>query len=62
MCLPAAPVARAFQKAVQPVLDQIVANVHESHTLAAQRDTLLPMLISGKVRLRDAVRQVERVA
>ena len=62
MCLPAAPVARAFQKAVQPVLDQIVANVHESHTLAAQRDTLLPKLISGKVRLRDAVRQVERVA
>ena len=62
MCLPAAPVARAFQDAVQPVLEQIVANVHESHTLAALRDTLLPMLISGKVRLRDAVRQVERVA
>ena len=62
MCLPAAPVARAFQKAVQPVLEQIVANVHESHTLAAQRDTLLPKLISGEIRLRDAARQMENIA
>ena len=62
MCLPAAPVARAFQDAVQTVLDQIVANVHESHTLAAQRDTLLPKLISGKIRLGDAARQVEAIA
>ena len=61
-CLPAAPVARAFQDAVQPMLEQIVANVHESHTLAVQRDTLLPKLISGKIRLRDAARQMEAIA
>ena len=62
ICLPAAPIVRAFQNAVQPVVEQIVANVHESHTLAALRDTLLPKLISGEIRLRDAERQVEGVA
>ena len=62
ICLPAALIVRAFQNAVQPVVEQIVANVHESHTLAALRDTLLPKLISGEIRLRDAERQVEGVA
>ena len=62
ICLPAAPIVRAFQNAMQPVVEQIVANVHESHTLAALRDTLLPKLISGEIRLRDAARQVEGVA
>ena len=62
ICLPVAPVARAFQDAVQPVHEQIVANVHESHTLAALRDALLPKLISGEIRLRDVERQVECVA
>ena len=62
LCLPAVPVVRAFQNAMWPVLEQIIANVHESLTLAALRDTLLPKLISGEVRLRDAARQVESVA
>ena len=62
ICLPPAQVAGAFQHAMQPVLGQIIANVHESHTLTALRDTLLPKLISGEIRLRDAARQVESAA
>ena len=56
---PAAPVAEAFQNAMQPMLEQIIANVHESRTLAALRDILLPKLIPGGIRLRDAATQVE---
>ena len=54
LCLPAKSVARAFQNAVQPILDRIVANIHRSHALAALRDTLLPKLISGELRVQDA--------
>ena len=62
ICLPATSVVGVFQNTMQPVLEQITANAHESRTLAALRDTLLPKLISGEIRLRDAARQVESVA
>ncbi len=41
---------------------RIRANVYESRTLAALRDTLLPKLLSGAIRVRDAAEQVERLA
>ena len=50
VCLPLAHAVQAFQDAVQPMIDGIVANVHGSHTLAALSDTLLPKLISGEIR------------
>ena len=53
-CLPILPAVRAFQNAMQPMLEQIIANVHESRTLAGMRDALLPKLISGEMRVRDA--------
>ena len=34
------------------------SHLAESHTLAALRDTLLPKLISGELRVRDAQRFV----
>ena len=61
VCLPAAPAVEAFQNTIQPVLEQIIANVHECRSLATIRDALLPKLISGEVRLRDT-KQVESVA
>ena len=61
ICLPAARVVGAFQHAMQPVLGRIAANVHESRTLAALRDTLLPKLISGEIRFRDTARQTENI-
>ena len=51
LCLPNNPLVRAFQNATQPMLEHIVSNIHESHALTSLRDTLLPMLISGKLRI-----------
>ena len=50
--------------------DEIVGGFHlkagwnttESHSLAALRDTLLPKLISGLIRLRETVRQAETIS
>ncbi|KAB2320298.1 restriction endonuclease subunit S [Betaproteobacteria bacterium SCN1] len=49
--LPPEPIATAFNKQVQQIAEKIIANVHESRTLAALRDTLLPRLISGQLRV-----------
>jgi type I restriction enzyme S subunit len=38
-----------FDRAVSPLLTQIHANLHHSHTLATLRDTLLPKLLSGEI-------------
>lgn len=44
----------AFDGSVTPLFDRIAANVIESRTLAATRDMLLPKLMSGEIRVRDA--------
>lgn len=52
-------VTSEFDRQVAPILKQIHANLHESRTLAAIRDALLPKLLSGEVRVKDAERFVE---
>jgi type I restriction enzyme S subunit len=54
LCLPGGSALEAFNASVEPMLDRIVANIHESRTLAATRDFLLPKLMSGEVRVKDA--------
>ena len=49
----------AFQKVMLPFLDKIKANLRENQTLAELRDTLLPKLMSGEIRVKDAERQVK---
>lgn len=44
----------AFDRLVSPMFEQITANVVESRTLASTRDTLLPKLMSGELRVREA--------
>ena len=61
LCLPARPVAQAFQNAAQPHMDGIVANIHHARLLAALRDALLPKLISGEMRIRKADIQMETI-
>ena len=51
IALPDRQVALAYNAVVKPMLEKIIANVHESQTLAALRDTLLPKLISGELRV-----------
>ena len=48
----------AFDKIVSPWLVQIKHNVHESRTLAALRDTLLPKLLSGELRVKQAEKEL----
>jgi len=48
-----------FNRLCQPVLDRILANCAESVSLAAQRDTLLPKLISGDLRLTNRERLIQ---
>jgi type I restriction enzyme S subunit len=60
--MPTRQVLDAFKRSAQPWLDVIVSNKRESRTLAQLRDLLLPRLLSGELRVRDAEREVGRVA
>lgn len=51
--IPESVTVKAFDEVVQPIVDKIFANCHESRTLAAIRDTLLPKLISGELRVKN---------
>ena len=50
----------AFEESVSPLHDRIMKNDKETQTFASLRDTLLPKLISGELRLTDAKRFLER--
>ncbi|MCX8086870.1 MAG: hypothetical protein N3C63_08215 [Rhodocyclaceae bacterium] len=52
--LPSQSVAHEFTERLQPLVNRIIADIHESRTLAHLRDTLLPKLISGQLRVKDA--------
>ena len=49
--LPCPAVMSAFHGVADALFSRIVANERESRTLAAMRDTLLPKLVSGEVRV-----------
>lgn len=46
------PVLDEYEKTIAPLLQRIKSNGHESNTLAATRDALLPKLISGEIRVK----------
>jgi len=54
VALPPKPIAAAYTKLIQPMLDRIHANLHQSRTLATLRDTLLPKLLSGELSVANA--------
>jgi len=60
--VPATQVLRAFDVIAEPWITRLLASCNQSRTLVALRDTLLPQLISGELRVRDSERLVERVA
>lgn len=51
---PSGEVAKEFERLCQPLYDKIVARKQQSRTLAQLRETLLPKLISGQLRVPDA--------
>ena len=61
VCLPLEQVACVFQDTLQPMMNRIEANIHESRTLAQTRDLLLPKLMSDEIRLQEAERIVGEV-
>ena len=46
-----AAIMDAFDKQIRPLYRRVAANEGESHLLAARRETLLPKLVSGEVRV-----------
>lgn len=57
--VPVAPIAEAFARTADPLYARIVANKAQALSLANLRDALLPRLISGKLRLPEALEQIE---
>ena len=53
LLVPSSPVAARFANVVQAIRDRVVANVAETGTLSAQRDALLPRLMSGELRVAE---------
>ena len=51
--IPPKPIIEAFDAQVMPLMKQQKANEDQSRTLATLRDTLLPKLLSGELRLKE---------
>lgn len=60
--VPPRPVLDEFSDKVKPLFDQILANLKENQILAQTRDYLLPKLLSGKVAVKAAEKEMEAVA
>ncbi|MEW6308067.1 MAG: restriction endonuclease subunit S [Bacillota bacterium] len=58
--MPTAAINAAFERLACPLADRLLECRRESRTLAALRDALLPKLISGKLRVRDAEKFIAR--
>jgi type I restriction enzyme S subunit len=59
--IPSAQVLNTFNQLVGKLIEQILANFEEAKTLTNLRDTLLPRLISGKLRVADDELDLEKV-
>jgi len=54
LVIPDIKILDVFIKQVERLYQMIVNNLQESHTLATLRDTLLPKLMSGEIRVKEA--------
>ncbi len=59
VALPPKQLAAEFTEKIHPLVERIIANLHESRTLAALRDALMPKLLSGELRVPAAAKLVE---
>lgn len=59
--IPPELIAEAFNMQLVQMVDRMIASIHESRTLAELRDTLLPKLISGELRIKDAEQIIRNV-
>lgn len=56
--MPSPEILSAFAEVANPLYERLVANKQQAQTIATLRDTLLPRLISGQLRLPDFEAQV----
>jgi type I restriction enzyme S subunit len=61
LLVPSEQVARSFSDKAQALYERVVSNMRQSTLLAATRDSLLPKLISGEIRIPDAEKMLEEV-
>src|SRR5690606_15936979 len=61
VAMPTDDVATAFNLHIHAISEKIIATIHESKSLAQLRDTLLPKLISGELRVNNADALLETV-
>ena len=54
LVVPPLPLMECYLRLVLPIRQRMAANVRESRTLASLRDTLLPKLLSGEIRMPSA--------
>ena len=59
--LPSAAAFTAFDRKIKDIFSQVRHNNEENRTLTELRDTLLPKLMSGEIRVRDAEKEVEAI-
>lgn len=60
--VPASGVLNSASAALQPVIERLIENALQAQTLATLRDTLLPRLISGQLRLPEITHFKEALA
>ncbi|MBT9474378.1 restriction endonuclease subunit S [Polaromonas sp.] len=58
--VPPPTVVEAFTDVASILFDRLIENEKQAQTLATLRDTLLPRLISGQLRLPEALQEMER--
>lgn len=61
VCVPSIEIASRYNEALEPIIARMKANIHQAQTLATLRDTLLPRLISGRLRLSEDEQKVDEV-
>jgi type I restriction enzyme S subunit len=59
--VPSESLVAAYDTLARPLYKRLVANVRQSNTLVELRDTLLPRLMSGKLRIADVEKELEAV-
>jgi type I restriction enzyme S subunit len=59
VALPPESAAAEFTDLIRPMIERIIANIHESRTLAELRDALLPKLLSGELPIPTVARAFE---
>jgi len=55
-------VVTQFSEVSSPLYEKMAQNLYENNTLAAIHDTLLPKLLSGEIRVKDAEKFIEEAA